>query len=66
MPTLVERCVHQDVPDTGRHVLFKEQWDKCKNCTYDPVNNKKCPGYSPKSYYAYENNPNQNREDIRA
>jgi hypothetical protein len=46
----LERCIHQ-LHDEGIHsVLFKEQWEKCMNCTYDPVNNKRCPGYSP-TYY---------------
>jgi len=47
--SLVERCVHQGL-DIGAHVLFKEQWERCKNCTYDPENNKMCAGYSPTAY----------------
>lgn len=48
MPT-IERCVNQGI-NAGRHLLFHEQWERCKNCKYDPENNKKCPGYSPTSY----------------
>ena len=40
-----ERCIHQNELDTGPHVLFKEQWERCKNCAYDPENNKKCNNY---------------------
>jgi hypothetical protein len=46
----LERCIHQG-RDVGHHALFKEQWERCKNCTYDLENNKRCPGYSPTSYY---------------
>jgi hypothetical protein len=70
MPEL-ERCVHQGV-DTGRHVLFKEQWENCKTCTYDPENNKKCPNYSPtcccipyNNFYLFVLNP-QKLENVRA
>lgn len=45
----IERCVHQ-ISDGGNHLLFKEQWERCKNCAYDPENNKRCPGYSPIVY----------------
>lgn len=54
--TLVERCVHQ-IFDEGVHVLFKEQWEACKKCAYDPENNKKCPGYSPTAHYVSNNSP---------
>ena len=70
MPT-IERCVHQTC-DEGVHVLFKEQWERCKECSYDPENNKKCPGYSPISYCCSENNLNlissnsQNSNEVRA
>ncbi|HPD82028.1 MAG TPA: hypothetical protein PK357_02915 [Candidatus Pacearchaeota archaeon] len=50
----IERCVHQ-VSDGGNHLLFKEQWERCKNCAYDPENNKKCSGYSPIVYSTSEN-----------
>lgn len=50
----IERCVHQ-ISDGGNHLLFKEQWERCKNCAYDPENNKKCPGYSPRVYSIPEN-----------
>jgi D-arabinose 1-dehydrogenase-like Zn-dependent alcohol dehydrogenase len=54
----IERCVHQ-ISDEGKHVLFQEQWEKCKKCTYDQENNKKCCGYSPITYYGAEfENPN--------
>jgi hypothetical protein len=43
-----ERCVHQGV-DTGRHVLFNEQWERCKKCTYNLEENRKCFDYA-KSY----------------
>ncbi len=52
----LERCVHQGL-DTGAHVLFKEQWERCKNCTYDPENNKKCVGYSPTAYSVSDKKP---------
>lgn len=78
MSTLEERCVHQGV-DNGIHILFKEQWERCKNCAYDPENNKKCENYSPTSYFIPENNfylivsqsknqslQSQSRDNIRA
>jgi hypothetical protein len=40
-----ERCMYQNEMDTGPHVLFKEQWEKCRNCVYDPENNKRCNNY---------------------
>jgi hypothetical protein len=46
----IERCVHQ-ISDEGPHALFKEQWERCKGCKYDPENNKRCCGYSPIAYY---------------
>jgi hypothetical protein len=55
----LERCIHQGV-DVGHHALFKEQWERCKNCAYDPENNKKCPGYSPVVYSIPENIPEFN------
>jgi hypothetical protein len=50
----IERCLHQ-ISDEGNHILFREQWERCKNCAYDPANNKKCPGYSPIVYSLPEN-----------
>lgn len=69
----LERCVHQ-ISDEGVHALFKEQWERCKNCAYDPQNNKRCsnycPTYSPVSYGTYKNyvdsSKTPNRENIRA
>jgi len=47
----LERCVHQIMP-TGAHISFlKGEWERCKECKYDPENNKRCPNYSPTSYY---------------
>jgi hypothetical protein len=74
MLTLVERCIHQIQPPEV-HVLFNEGWNGCNDCTYDSVNNKKCPGYSPTSYYIPDNTLDLNSsvssmpskiEDIRA
>jgi hypothetical protein len=71
MSDLGEVCMHQGV-DNGPHALFKEKWDRCKNCTYDPENNKKCPDYSKTFGYSQYNipksvsSPPENREDIRA
>lgn len=48
--SLEERCAHQGV-DSGPHVLFKEKWERCKNCAYDPENNKKCSDYAKADYY---------------
>jgi hypothetical protein len=53
----LERCVHQGIDD-GPHILFKEKWERCKNCAYDPENNKNCPDYSPTAYYVSDNNSN--------
>jgi hypothetical protein len=48
--SLVERCFHQ-LADEGLHsVLFKEQWDACKKCEYNPEINKKCDGYYQVTY----------------
>jgi hypothetical protein len=72
MPTLVERCVHQGI-NTGHHALFKEKWERCKNCAYDPENNKRCPEYSTTAYFGYgfeisnlTSSTQSKREDIRA
>jgi len=75
MSGVEERCMHQGVIDNGRHALFNEKWERCKNCAYDPENNKKCPDYSKTCSYFPYSIPNlvssvsslpQNREDIRA
>jgi hypothetical protein len=55
--SVLERCVHQE-HDEGAHVLFKEQWERCKSCAYDPENNKRCCNYSPTAYYTLENEKN--------
>ena len=54
--SVLERCVHQGL-DTGAHVLFKEKWERCKNCAYDPENNKKCTDYSKSDYYFSDEKP---------
>jgi hypothetical protein len=51
-----ERCVHQGI-DTGAHVLFKEKWERCKNCAYDPENNKRCTDYTKVEYYISDEKP---------
>lgn len=72
--SLVERCIHQGI-DTGRHALFKEKWERCKNCEYDLENNKKCPDYVPTSYCVYGKEinlvssvslPSENMDNVRA
>jgi len=54
-----ERCVHQGL-DTGAHALFKEKWERCKNCAYDLENNRKCsdyfPTHAPMGYFLFNKN----------
>jgi hypothetical protein len=48
MSTL-ERCSYQ-LTGSGSHLLFKDEWARCKVCKYDPENNKRCHNYSPTVY----------------
>jgi len=59
--------------DNGHHALFREKWERCKTCIYDPENNKKCPDYSPGTYcfdggnQLYEQSQSQpNSGEVRA
>lgn len=53
----LERCVHQvykqgimSLPKDMR----KEGYGNCKTCTYDPIKNKNCLGYSPIKVHTFE------------
>lgn len=48
--SLIKRCYHQIVPPGSVNSFFKEQWERCERCEYDPENNEKCPAYSPTTY----------------
>ena len=49
MPT-IERCLRQINPPLGNFPGKSILNGECKNCKYDPDNNKKCPCYEPFEY----------------
>jgi hypothetical protein len=56
--SLVEKCDHQGIIDNGRHALFNEKWERCKNCSYNLEENRRCPDYAKTSGYVSDNNLN--------
>jgi len=53
-----EKCGHQGIIDNGHHALFNEKWERCKNCTYNLEENRRCPDYAKTSGYVSDNNLN--------
>jgi hypothetical protein len=50
MGDLVEVCSKQINNPVGYFPMMSLLKGNCKDCAYDPVNNSKCPCYSPKMY----------------
>jgi hypothetical protein len=56
--SLGEKCGHQGIVDNGHHALFNEKWERCKNCSYNLEENRRCPDYAKTSGYISDLNLN--------